>query len=160
MVQAVICAHPNAPVPPVSKDGLDQIGGQAIALGKRFHLPFRTTRLEGIAKCGRIQPLDPSAPRGCHPEISAAIKSRIRKYQKKERQRSRYRGQHSEDRRCRLTLPLMDRFPNSCSPNILLKVTDRKRGFSAAIREPLKVAQATLQPEKTMLRGVSPECSV
>src|SRR5271169_3484020 len=28
----------------------------------------------------------------------------------------------------------MDRFPNSCSPNILLKVTDRKKGIPAGNR--------------------------
>ena len=55
MVQAMIGAHPNAPVAPVSKDRPDPIGGQAIALGKRFHLPFRMTRAKGIMKCGRIQ---------------------------------------------------------------------------------------------------------
>ncbi len=54
------------------------------------------------------------------------------KTEKRERQRSSHCGPHSEDRRCHLTLPLMDRFPNSCSPNTPRKVTDRKRGFRAA----------------------------
>src|SRR3984957_10342032 len=74
----MICSHQNAPVEPVSKDGVDPIGGQAIALGKRFHLPFRMTRAKGIAKCGRIQALDPAALPSPHPEVSAAIKSEIR----------------------------------------------------------------------------------
>src|ERR1700688_1324461 len=71
-------AHPNAPVAPISKDGLDPIGGQAIALGKRFFLLFSMTRAQGIAKCGRIQALDSAPLPGPHPEISAAIKSEIR----------------------------------------------------------------------------------
>jgi hypothetical protein len=79
----MIGAHPNAPVAPISKDGLDQIGGQAIALGKRFHLSFRMTLTKGIAKCGRIQPPDPSAPHGSRPEISAAIKSGNRRLRKR-----------------------------------------------------------------------------
>src|SRR6266478_4934588 len=79
VVQAMIGAHPNAPVAPISKDGLDQIGGQAIALSQKLHLPFRMTQTKGIAKCGRIQPPDPSAPHGSRPEITAAIKSENRR---------------------------------------------------------------------------------
>src|SRR6266849_3584610 len=39
VVQAVIGAHPNTPVAPILKDGLDQIRGHPIALAKRFYLP-------------------------------------------------------------------------------------------------------------------------
>jgi hypothetical protein len=74
----MIGAHPNAPVVPISKDRLDPIRSEAIALGERFFLLFRMTRAEGIAKCGRIQALDAAALIGPHPEISAAIKSEIR----------------------------------------------------------------------------------
>src|SRR5690349_11175214 len=52
VVQAMIRAHPDAPVALVLKDGPHGVGGQAIALGKPFHLPFRMTRAKGIAKCG------------------------------------------------------------------------------------------------------------
>ena len=78
VIQAMIGAQPNAIVSPISKDGLDPIGGQAIALGKRFHLPFRMTQAKGIAKCRRIQALDPAVLIGPHPEISSAIKSETR----------------------------------------------------------------------------------
>src|SRR6202035_3203782 len=67
VIQAMIGAHPNAPVAPISKDGVDPIGGQAIAPGERFHLPFSMTRAKGIAKCGRIQAMDPAALPGPHP---------------------------------------------------------------------------------------------
>ena len=62
VIQAMISSHPNAPVALVSKDGVDPIRGQAIALGKRFHLPFWMTRAKGIPKCGRIQAMDPRRP--------------------------------------------------------------------------------------------------
>jgi hypothetical protein len=61
VIQAMIRAHPDAPVAPVLKDGPHGVGGQSIALGKRFHPPFRMTRAKGIAKCGRIQALDSAA---------------------------------------------------------------------------------------------------
>jgi hypothetical protein len=78
VIQAMIGAQPNAIVAPISKDGLDPIGCQAIALGKRFYLPFRMTRAKCIPKRGRIQALDPAVLIGPHPKISVAIKSEMR----------------------------------------------------------------------------------
>jgi hypothetical protein len=70
----MIRAHPDAPVAPVLIEKPRGVGGQAIALGKRFHFPLRMMRSKGIAKCARIQAVHP-APAGLHPKIAAAIKN-------------------------------------------------------------------------------------